>query len=239
MKVLLIDDDVLLCQGIARQLKKEKINCDYAHKGSEGLKMAKSGSYDLLILDVILPDCTGHDVLKRCRMNDVKTPVLMLSNEDTQEHKIKGFDYGADDYLTKPFNVKELIARVYAIIRRNKGYSEPKLKVGVLELDVKEKIATVSNVKLDLTNKEYSVLELLVLNQGTTLNKEVFFQRIYSDNLDAPDAKIIDVFICKLRRKISEACGHNPNYNYIHTEWGRGYSLKVDCDNRSNESCAV
>jgi two-component system cell cycle response regulator CtrA len=145
-----------------------------------------------------------------------------LSGADDTESKLKGFGFGADDYLTKPFHREELVARIHAIIRRSKGHSQSIIKTGRVSVNLEAKTADVAGAIVHLTGKEYQMLELLSLRKGTTLTKEMFLNHLYG-GMDEPELKIIDVFICKLRKKLSEATGGE---NYIETVWGRGYVLR-------------
>jgi two-component system cell cycle response regulator CtrA len=170
----------------------------------------------------MLPDLEGHGVLRQLRDARVPTPVLMLSGLAELDHKIRGLGLGADDYLTKPFEREELVARIHAIIRRSQGHAQSQVDVGRLSIKMAERSAEVDGTPLALTGREYSVLELLALRKGATVNKEQFLTHLYG-GVDEPDLKIIDVFVCKLRRKIAKATGGD---HYIATEWGRGYTLR-------------
>ena len=165
----------------------------------------------------------GHEVLRQLRLSRIETPILILSGADDTENKIKGFGFGADDYLTKPFHREELVARIHAIIRRSKGHSQSVIETGMISVNLDAKTVSVDNKSVHLTGKEYQMLELLSLRKGTTLTKEMFLNHLYG-GMDEPELKIIDVFICKLRKKLSTATG---GQNYIETVWGRGYVL---CD---------
>ena len=184
--------------------------------------MAKLYDYDLILLDLVLPDINGHDVLRQLRVARIDTPILILSGETDTENKMRGFGSGADDYLTKPFHREELIARIHAIIRRSKGHSQSIIKTGDIEVNLDGKTVEVRGNTVHLTGKEYQMLELLSLRKGTTLTKEMFLNHLYG-GMDEPELKIIDVFICKLRKKLSEATGRE---NHIETVWGRGYVLR-------------
>jgi two-component system cell cycle response regulator CtrA len=190
--------------------------------GEEGIDLAKLYDYDLILLDLNLPDMHGHDVLRQLRLARVDTPILILSGADDTENKIKGFGFGADDYLTKPFHREELVARIHAIIRRSKGHAQSVIRTGMIEVNLDAKTVQVAAKTVHLTGKEYQMLELLSLRKGTTLTKEMFLNHLYG-GMDEPELKIIDVFICKLRKKLAEATGGE---NYIDTVWGRGYVLR-------------
>jgi two-component system cell cycle response regulator CtrA len=176
----------------------------------------------LILLDLNLPDMNGHEVLRQLRLSRIETPILILSGEDDTESKLKGFGFGADDYLTKPFHREELVARIHAIIRRSKGHAQSIIKTGNIAVNLDAKTVEVDGSTVHLTGKEYQMLELLSLRKGTTLTKEMFLNHLYG-GMDEPELKIIDVFICKLRKKLSEA---TKGANYIETVWGRGYVLR-------------
>lgn len=190
--------------------------------GEEGIDLAKLYDYDLILLDLNLPDMEGHEVLRQLRMARVDTPILILTGSDDTENKIKSFGFGADDYLTKPFHREELVARIHAIIRRSKGHAQSVIKTGKVEVNLDAKTVDAGGRAVHLTGKEYQMLELLSLRKGTTLTKEMFLNHLYG-GMDEPELKIIDVFICKLRKKLAEA---TEGDNYIETVWGRGYVLR-------------
>lgn len=222
MRVLLIEDDPTTSRSIETMLRKAGFNVYATEMGEEGLDLAKLYDYDLIILDLDLPDMTGYDVLRKLRLSKVETPILILSGYDETESKIKGFGFGADDYLTKPFNREELVARIHAIVRRSKGHAQSIIQTGEIKVNLDAKTVEVAGKPVHLTGKEYQMLELLSLRKGTTLTKEMFLNHLYG-GMDEPELKIIDVFICKLRKKLSHACGGE---NYIETVWGRGYVLR-------------
>lgn len=222
MRVLIIEDNHSTAQTIELSLAKQGIICDISDLGEDGFEISKLYDYDLIILDVMLPDTSGLDVLKKMRATKKQVPVLILSGLSTSEDKIKGLGIGADDYLSKPFNTDELIARVKAIIRRSKGHSESIIEVGDLKVNVDSHTTTLEDKPIHLTTKEQSILELLALRRGQSVSKDQFLTHLYN-GLDEPELKIIDVFVCKLRKKIFEASG---GVNYIETIWGRGYALK-------------
>lgn len=222
MRVLLVEDDASTARSIELALASEGIICDVAELGEEGLEIGKIYDYDIIILDLMLPDIDGYEVLLRLRAAKVKVPILILSGLTGSEQKVKGLGFGADDYLTKPFNRGELIARIQAIVRRSKGHSESIIRVGKVAVNLDNRTVEVDSKPLHLTSKEYAILELLCLRKGTILTKEMFLNHLYG-GIDEPELKIIDVFVCKLRKKISESSGGE---NYIETVWGRGYVLK-------------
>ena len=222
MRILLIEDVPATSKSIELMLGHANFNVYTTDLGEEGIDLAKLYDYDLILLDLVLPDINGHDVLRQLRVARIDTPILILSGETDTENKMRGFGSGADDYLTKPFHREELIARIHAIIRRSKGHSQSIIKTGDIEVNLDGKTVEVRGNTVHLTGKEYQILELLSLRKGTTLTKEMFLNHLYG-GMDEPELKIIDVFICKLRKKLSEATGRE---NYIETVWGRGYVLR-------------
>lgn len=222
MRVLLVEDDPATAQSIEMMLRSESYVCDTTDMGEDGLEIGKLYDYDIIVLDLMLPDMDGYEVLRRLRAARVKTPILILSGLNGLDDKIKGLGVGADDYLTKPFDKRELVARIQAIVRRSKGHSDSIIKTGKLTVNLDTRTVEVEGQPLHLTGKEYGILELLSLRKGTTLTKEMFLNHLYG-GMDEPELKIIDVFVCKLRKKLTSATGGD---NYIETVWGRGYVLR-------------
>lgn len=222
MRVLLVEDDSATAKSIELMLKSEGFVVDCTDLGEDGLEIGKLYDYDIMLLDLMLPDIDGYEVLRRLRAARINTPVLILSGLADSDKKIKGLGFGADDYLTKPFDKGELIARIHAIVRRSKGHSESVIRTGRLLVNLDTRTVEVDSQPLHLTGKEYGILELLSLRKGTTLTKEMFLNHLYG-GMDEPELKIIDVFICKLRKKLATA---TSGENYIETVWGRGYVLR-------------
>ena len=222
MRVLLVEDDPTTSRSIEMMLTHANLNVYATDLGEEGIDLAKLYDYDLILLDLNLPDMDGHEVLRQLRLCRVETPILILTGSDDTENKIKGFGFGADDYLTKPFHREELVARIHAIIRRSKGHAQSIIHTGKIAVNLDAKTVEAGGRAVHLTGKEYQMLELLSLRKGTTLTKEMFLNHLYG-GMDEPELKIIDVFICKLRKKLSEATDGD---NYIETVWGRGYVLR-------------
>ncbi len=222
MRILLVEDDPTTSKSIELMLTHANLNVYCTDMGEDGVDLAKLYDYDLILLDLNLPDMSGHEVLRQIRQSRVETPILILSGSDDTENKLKGFGFGADDYLTKPFHREELVARIHAIIRRSKGHSQSVIKTGRVAVNLDAKTVDVEGKTVHLTGKEYQMLELLSLRKGTTLTKEMFLNHLYG-GMDEPELKIIDVFICKLRKKLAEA---TDGANYIETVWGRGYVLR-------------
>jgi two-component system cell cycle response regulator CtrA len=222
VRVLLVEDDSSTAKSIELMLSHANLNVYSTDLGEEGIDLAKLYDYDLILLDINLPDMNGREVLRQLRLSRIETPILILSGEDGTESKLKGFGFGADDYMTKPFHREELVARIHAIIRRSKGHAQSIIKTGVIAVNLDAKTVEVDSSPVHLTGKEYQMLELLSLLKGATLTKEMFLNHLYG-GMDEPELKIIDVFICKLRKKLSEATGGD---NHIETVWGRGYVLR-------------
>ncbi len=222
MRILLVEDDPTTSRSIELMLTHANLNVYCTDTGEEAVDLAKLYDYDLILLDLNLPDMHGHEVLRQLRLARVDTPILILSGADDTDNKIKGFGFGADDYLTKPFHREELVARIHAIIRRSKGHAQSMIRTGKIAVNLDAKTVEVDGKTVHLTGKEYQMLELLSLRKGTTLTKEMFLNHLYG-GMDEPELKIIDVFICKLRKKLSQA---TVGDNYIETVWGRGYVLR-------------
>jgi two-component system cell cycle response regulator CtrA len=222
MRVLLIEDESATAQSIELMLKYESFNVYTTDLGEEGVDLGKLYDYDIILLDLNLPDMSGFEVLRSLRVSKVKTPILILSGLAGIEDKVKGLGFGADDYMTKPFHKDELVARIHAIVRRSKGHAQSVVQTGDLIVNFDSKTVQINEVRVHLTGKEYQMLELLSLRKGTTITKEMFLSHLYG-GMDEPEIKIIDVFICKLRKKLA---GASSGKDYIETVWGRGYILR-------------
>ncbi len=234
MRVLLVEDDPTTSRSIEMMLKHARFNVYTTDMGEEGIELAKLYDYDLIMLDLGLPDLNGHEVLRQMRTARIETPILILTGAEDTENKIKGFGVGADDYMTKPFDQEELVARIHAIIRRSKGHAQSIITTGNIEVNIDAKLVEVDGKPVKLTGKEYQMLELLSLRKGMTVTKEMFLNHLYG-GMDEPELKIIDVFVCKLRKKLSDATGGE---SHIETVWGRGYSLR-DPEPSAHEDNAV
>ncbi len=222
MRVLLIEDDSATAQSIELMLLSEGFNVFQTDLGEEGIDLGKIYDYDIILLDLGLPDISGYEVLRSLRVSKIKTPILILSGSGGVDDKVRGLGFGADDYLVKPFHKDELVARIHAIVRRSKGHAQSVIQTGNLIVNLDTKTVEVDTARVHLTSKEYQMLELLSLRKGTTLTKEMFLNHLYG-GIDEPELKIIDVFICKLRKKLATA---NTGQHYIETVWGRGYVLR-------------
>ncbi len=226
MRVLIIEDDSATAQSIELMLKSESFSVYTTDLGEEGIDLGKLYDFDIILLDLNLPDMSGFEVLRSLRVSRVKTPTLILSGLAGVEDKVKGLGGGADDYMTKPFHKDELVARIHAIVRRSKGHAQSVIQTDDLVINLDTKTSEVNGARVNLTGKEYQMLELLSLRKGMTLTKEMFLNHLYG-GIDEPQMKIVDVFMCKLRKKLANASGGK---NYIETVWGRGYMLRHPTD---------
>jgi two-component system cell cycle response regulator CtrA len=222
MRVLLIEDDSATAQSIELMLKSATINVFTTNLGEDGIDLGRIYDYDIIVLDLNLPDMSGFEVLRKLRLSRVKSPILILSGLSGIDDKIKGLGFGADDYMTKPFHKDELVARIHAIVRRSRGHSQSVINIGDLCVNLNSKMVEINGARVHLTTKEYQMLELLALRKGATLTKEMFLNHLYG-GMNEPEIKIIDVFVCKLRKKLAYASGGK---DYIETVWGRGYVIR-------------
>lgn len=221
MRVLLVEDDILMARTVTQILSASGAVVDHVDNGEEAIDIGRRYDYDIILLDLILPDIEGFEIVRRMRVSRVETPILIMSGLSRPQAKVKALGLGADDFMTKPFDKSELLARMQAIVRRSKGFSQPLLTIGNLTLNLDSRSVQVAGSTVHLTGKEYAILELLVLRKGMILSKEAFLNHLYG-GIDEPEIKIIDVFICKLRKKLS-ALGAD---NVIGTVWGRGYLVR-------------
>ena len=224
MRILFIDDDTVFANALSEMLEEQNIQVDQATCGKSGHELADIYDYEAILLDLGLPDMTGSDVLNELCKNGDETPVIVLSGQTEIETRLTCLNLGADDYLTKPVHSKELVARLEALVRRANGHCKNVLEFGELMLDLHARQACVHGRQLDLTNKEYQMLELLCLRSGRVVSKETFLDHLYG-GIDEPEMKIIDVFICKLRKKISREI---QDAALIETVWGRGYQVNAE-----------
>lgn len=222
MRILIIDKDKSYNQGLAFFLRNQDMIVDSVFTSEDGNELARLYDYDLILMDLALSDTSG--LLKKMRTGGIDTPILILSALTATAHKIACFNAGADDYVVKPCDKNELYARIQAIIRRSRGYSQSQIKIGDMCVDLESKIITIGGKVLHLTAKEYALIELLCLRRGMTVSKEQFLNHLYN-GMDEPEMKIIDVFLCRIRNKIERL---SNGKQYIQTIWGRGYILKED-----------
>jgi two-component system, cell cycle response regulator CtrA len=221
MRVLLIEDDLSTAKSVQLSLLVQDIKCTICHTGYEGVTQATNSQYDIILLDMILPDLDGTEVIYKLRQNKVQTPILILSAITHPDQKIKALKLGADDYMTKPFNNTELIARIKAIVKRANKDIKSIAHIGKVTIDFNLKTVKVLDKHIHLTDKEYAIVELLALKRTGFSTKEHIMEYLYGNINQAP-IKIINVFICRVRKKLEKASG---GYNFIQTVWGSGYRL--------------
>ena len=221
MRVLLVEDELIAARGVSIMLKAAGAVVDHSETGEEAIELARHYEYDIVLLDIALPDIDGYEVVRRLRSMRDDTPVLVLSGLTRPQVKVRVLGLGADDFINKPYDKAELLARMQAVVRRSKGFSQPTLRMGPVELNLDSRDVWVDGRQVHLTGKEYSILELLVLRKGMVLTKEAFLNHLYG-GMDEPEVKIIDVFICKLRKKLAQAGADGM----IGTVWGRGYMVR-------------
>jgi two-component system cell cycle response regulator CtrA len=219
MRALLIEDDSSTAHSIEQMLESESFSVYSTDLGEEGVDLGKLYDYDIILLDLNLPDMSGFEVHRTLRTSKVTTPILILSGLAGIKDKCKSLGFGADDYMTKPYHNDELVARIHAILRRSKGHIQSVIRIGDLMLNLDAKTIEVTGARVHLTGREHQMLELLILRRGTFLTKEVLLNHLYG-GMDEPEPKIIDVFICKLRKKLANA---SSGKNYIESAWGGGY----------------
>lgn len=226
MKILIVEDEPKTGDYLKQGLSEAGFVTDLAREGWDGLELAKTGHYDLLILDVMLPGLNGWQILEAVRRGGIETPVLFLTARDQVEDRVKGLELGADDYLVKPFAFAELLARVRSLVRRGQGGLEPTvLKAADLELDLLRRRAARAGHKIELSSKEFALLELLLRRQGEVLPRSLIASQVWDMNFDS-DTNVIDVAVRRLRVKIDE--GFEPKL--IHTVRGMGYVLEASSE---------
>lgn len=223
MPIMLVEDDMLLAQSLTDRLEDHGFHVNEADRGEDALELSDIYEYQVMILDLGLPDMSGDEVLSNLRAKNEDLPVLILSGEADVEARLSCLRAGADDYLTKPFNMDELVARLQALLRRANGHANNRLQLGDITLDLTARDVRVGDNRVELTSKEYQMLELLCLRKVSVVSKESFLDHLYG-GMDEPEMKIIDVFICKLRKKIESAGASHP---FIETVWGRGYRVDI------------
>lgn len=236
MRVLLIEPDTATAQSIELMLKSEYFNVYTTDLGEEGVQLGQLYDYDVILLELKLPDMSGFDVIKQLRVGKVKSSIIVVSGGHDVDFTVKALGFGADDYITKPFYKDELVARIHAVVRRSRGHAESRIKFDDLEINLDSQTATFRGERIALTGKEWKMVQLMALRRGMTLSKEQFLNHLYG-GLDEPEVKIIDVFICKLRKKLAAAAlaAGVEGYSPIETVWGRGYVMREpNKQNREN-----
>lgn len=217
MRVLVVEDEADLARAVRKALEEEGFAVDAAPDGESGLFNAESWDYDAIVLDLMLPRLDGREVLRRLRQKK-KTPVLILTARDGVADKVAGLNAGADDYLIKPFDLAELLARLRALIRRSAGHPSPILRLGDLELDTAARVIRKKGREVELTPKEYALVELLLLNRGKLVSRTMIYDHIY-DETDDSLSNVVDVYVSNLRRKLGK--------DFVETRRGEGYIVRV------------
>src|SRR5690242_12237133 len=223
MRVLLVEDHKPLSRALKRGLEEENFAVDVADDGEEADYKARSASYDAIVLDLMLPKVDGLTLLKQWRKDGVRTHILVLTAKDTTDDKVKGLDLGADDYLIKPFELEELLARLRALIRRRHQVKDPVLRVHDLEIDTAARTVKRGGQSIYLTPREYALLEFLAFHRGKVATRSMIWEHLY-DEQDESTSNVVDVYIRYLRNKIDK--GFEPPL--ILTRWGEGYMLRGD-----------
>ena len=226
MRLLVVEDEKKLNELITKKLKKEYYGVDSCFDGEEAIRYVKGTEYDAVILDIMLPKLDGFEVIKRIRAKKNKVPILLLTARDNIDDKVKGLDYGADDYLVKPFIFEELMARIRVLLRRNSGNADNIITIANLKVDLDAKTVFRDNVLIKLSGREYSILEYLIRNKGKILSRERIEDHIWNYDYEG-GTNVIDVYIRYLRKKIDDS--YTPKL--IHTIRGLGYVLRVDNEN--------
>jgi two-component system copper resistance phosphate regulon response regulator CusR len=221
MRLLIVEDDRKVAEFVARGLRAERYAVDLANDGAEGLDYASTHSYDLLILDLMLPRLSGTELLHRIRRKDTETPILILTASDSTEQKVTNFEAGADDYLTKPFDFAELLVRVKALLRRGPVNRASTLRVGDLELDRLTQQVKRRGQRIELTAKEYALLEYLVAHRDRVLSRTMILEHVWDQSFEGA-TNIVDVYVRHLRSKVDDPF----EVKLIHTVRGVGYCLR-------------
>lgn len=235
MRALLIEDDVIAAESLSLALRPKGLVVDSTDLGEDGLEIGRRYDYDVILLDLMLPDINGHEVLRRLRISKVRTPVIVLSGIRDIDHRLECLSMGADDYLTKPFDQRELLARIHAIVRRAKGHPDSVIRVGELTVNLTDQSAAIGGRPLALTRKEFAVLQLMSLRKGMVISKDSLLNHLYG-GIDEPNGKIVHVFVHKLRRKLEEASGGKK---FITSIWGQGYVLRDPMERDETETATT
>ncbi len=218
MKVLVVEDEADLARALGQALEEDGYSVDVARDGVTALYHARGGSYDAVVLDLMLPQRDGWSVLRDLREEGSKTPVLILTARDSVTDKVRGLDEGADDYLTKPFEIEELLARLRALIRRAAGQPTPTLRLADVEIDTAAGVVRKGGEPVDLTAKEYALFELLARNRGRLVSRSMIYEHIYAED-DETFSNVLDVYVSNLRKKLGK--------DFITTRRGQGYIVDV------------
>lgn len=216
MRILVVEDEADLLSGLAKALREEGYAVDTSADGEEGIYKAKSSDYDAIVLDVMLPKLDGWEILQRLRKTK-KTPVLMLTARDASRDRVRGLDTGADDYLVKPFDLAELLARLRSIIRRSANQTESKIKIGDVVIDTAARTVSHKHEPLTLTAREYSLVEFLALHRGEVVTRTTLYEHLFDED-DSTLSNLLDVHVSNIRKKIGPG--------FITTRRGHGYCIE-------------
>ena len=227
MRLLVVEDEKKLNELITKKLKKEYYGVDSCFDGEEAVRYVEGTEYDAIILDIMLPKLDGFEVIKRIRAKKNKVPILLLTARDNIDDKVKGLDYGADDYLVKPFIFEELMARIRVLLRRNSGNADNVVTIANLKVDLDAKTVFRDDILIKLSGREYSILEYLIRNKGKILSRERIEDHIWNYDYEG-GTNVIDVYIRYLRKKIDDS--YTPKL--IHTVRGLGYVLRIENENK-------
>lgn len=223
MRILLIEDDRATVDAFKYRSGEHSFKFHTYGTGEDGISAAKSFEYDVIVCELALPDMEGQRVVSQLRNAKVEAPIVVTSALcSSPEEQLKLYGLGVDDILLKPFNLKVAMAKLDVLVRRSRGITQQFVEIDDLIINLSQKVAEISGVRVHLTGKEFSMLEFLALRKGSAITKEMFLNHLYG-GMDEPEIKIVDVFICKLRKKLADASGGK---NYIETVWGRGYVLR-------------
>ena len=223
MRILIVEDEESLALRMKNILESDAYHVETAFDGQEGLEAALTEEYDLLILDILLPNLNGLEILKEIRTQGLKIPVLLLTVKDGPNDKVEGLDAGADDYLSKPFAIPELLARIRSLLRRRSDTKSAVMSIGTLSINTNSREASVNGIPVNLTSKEYAILEFLIYNKNRVLSRLSIAEHVWGDNFDLFSmTNFVDVHIKNLRKKIEPDGGKN----IIHTIRGVGYMIK-------------
>lgn len=229
MKVLLIEDDMCYASKLSTALTNNQMSCDICYYGNEGFELISGSNYDIVLIDIMLPDMNGNDLVKLIRSSGKRNiPIIVLSATSDISTKVELFASGADDYIIKPHVTEELVMRIYNVFRRSQGYVTNDIFIAPgLVLNTKSKVITIDNKVLDLTATEFALLEHMIINKDNVLKKEKIIDKLYCSSFDdyIPTRKIVDVLVCKIRTKIRAI----TSVPYLHTRWGLGYFVKSSC----------
>jgi len=221
MRVLIVGDDIATAHNLGRALKPANIVVDHTTSSEEALALMRHYEYDVVLLALALPDITGWEVIRRMRSVRNDTPVVVLAPPTGPQVRVQALDLGADDFITRPCDKSELLARMQAVVRRRKGFSQATLTVGGVELHLGSREVRVDGQLIALTRREYAILQLLMLRRNAVQTKGTILDHLYN-GIDEPDIKIVDVFVCKVRKKLAQAGATD----LVETVWGRGYMIR-------------